>query len=150
MQESDSLLLWLVWEGKFTGINTSTNWEFTVEPQYHREMPSHILSAYKCLGHYTYSQTSYKTRTCLLGQVEENINLAPSWAIECPRRQVTAIKWQSHSPSLLSPLCYWSAQNCHHRALAVKEWSPVLSIIVLASVRWNIGHSYLSGLMLFR
>lgn len=50
MQESDSLLSWLVWEEKLTGVNTRTDWEFTMEPpssQLHWETPSHIPSVYK-------------------------------------------------------------------------------------------------------
>lgn len=101
MQERESLLLWLVWEGKFPGINTRTHWELTVEPQYHRETPSHILSTDKYLGHYAYSQTRYKTETCLLCQVGENSNLTPSEATGVPRDWVTAIKWQSHRPFLV-------------------------------------------------
>lgn len=101
MQECDSLLLWLVWEGTFTGINTRTYWELTVEPQYHRETPSYILSTYKCLGHYAYTQTRYKTETCLLCQVGENSNLTPNEAIGVPRDWVTVINWQSQSPFLV-------------------------------------------------
>lgn len=54
----------------------------------------------------------------------------------------------AESKSLLSPLCYWSAQNCHSELLSKNQPTPVSSTIFSASVIRKIGHCYLSVLMI--
>lgn len=71
MQESDSLLPWLVWEGKLTGVNTRTDWEFAMEPPSSQftlgDTKPHPISLQVAWTLYFTPKANCKTKTCNAG-----------------------------------------------------------------------------------